>query len=127
MKNEGYLVMRNRARTLRREMTDAEKRVWEALRRDQCDGLRFRRQEVLDQYIADFYCPTLKLVVEIDGTSHDSPEAQRYDTDRTQSLFEARGLRVIRLRNEAVLKATHHQIRQAVLRKIASLTPSFEP
>jgi very-short-patch-repair endonuclease len=119
--NEGYLVMRNRARTLRRELTDAEKRVWEALRRDQYDGLRFRRQEVLDQYIADFYCPTLKLVVEIDGTSHDSPETQRYDTDRTQSLFEARGLRVIRLRNEAVLKATPHQIRQAIRRKIMEL------
>ncbi|MBB6052494.1 very-short-patch-repair endonuclease [Armatimonas rosea] len=115
--------MRNRARILRCEMTDAEKRVWEALRRDQCDGLRFRRQEILDQYIADFYCPTLKLVVEIDGTSHDCPEAQRYDTERTQSLFEARGLRVIRLRNEEVLKATPHQIRQAVRRKIAELPP----
>jgi very-short-patch-repair endonuclease len=119
MKNEGYLVIRNRARVLRREMTEAEKRVWEALRRDQCDGLRFRRQEVLDQYIVDFYCPALKLIVEIDGKSHDSPEAQRYDTDRTQSLFETRGLRVIRLRNEAVLKATPEQIRHALLRKIA--------
>ena len=96
MKNKGYLVMRNRARTMRREMTDAEKRVWEALRYDQCDGLRFRRQEVLDQHIADFYCPALKLVVEIDGASHESVEALRYDADRTQSLFEARGFRVIR-------------------------------
>ena len=113
--------MRNRARALRREMTNSEKRVWEALRRDQCDGLRFRRQEVLDKYIADFYCPALKLVVEIDGKSHDSPEAERYDKDRTESLFEARGLRVIRLPNEAVLRATPEQIRQAIRRKIAAL------
>ena len=90
--------MKDRARQMRRQMTLAEKKVWQALAQDRCDGLRFRRQEVLDQYIADFYCPALKLVVEIDGTSHDSPEAERYDTDRTRSLFEARGLRVIRLR-----------------------------
>ncbi len=76
---------------------------------------------MLDQYIADFYCPALKLVVEIDGTSHDSPEAQRYDQDRTESLFEARGLRVIRLRNEAVLRATPEQIRQAIRRRVANL------
>jgi very-short-patch-repair endonuclease len=118
--NEGYLVMRNRARSLRREMTEAEKRVWEAIRRDQCDGLRFRRQEVLGQYIADFYCPARKLVLEIDGSSHDGSEAQCYDRERTESLFEARGLRVVRLRNEAVLKATPHQIRQAIRKRVAT-------
>ena len=113
--------MKDQARQMRRRMTIAEKTVWQALAQDRCEGLRFRRQEVLDQYIADFYCPSLKLVLEIDGQSHDTEEAQKRDRERTESLFEARGLRVIRLRNEFVRVATHAEIREAVRQAIAKL------
>ena len=114
----GYLALRNRAHQLRSDMTPAEQRVWEALRRRQCAGLRFRRQEALGQYIADFYCPTARIVLEIDGGIHDSAEAEARDVIRTATLAEARGLRVIRLRNETVLSWTHGQIRQRVLAAI---------
>ena len=113
--------MKDRARQMRRQMTLAEKKVWQALAQERCDGLRFRRQEVLDQYITDFYCPSLKLVLEIDGQSHDTDEAQKRDRERTESLFEARGLRVIRLRNEFVRVATYAEIRQAIRQAIARL------
>ncbi|WP_309688944.1 endonuclease domain-containing protein [Armatimonas sp.] len=115
--------MRDRARGMRSKMTLAEKQVWMALAQDRCDGLRFRRQEVLDQYIADFYCPSLNLVLEIDGLSHSTEEAQKYDRERSESLLEARGLRVIRLRNEFVRGATYAQIRQAIRKAIATLPP----
>ncbi len=59
-----------RARQFRREMTPMEARLWAYLRDRKCDGHKFRRQVVLDRYIADFYCAELRLLVEVDGSSH---------------------------------------------------------
>ena len=111
----GYLVMRDRARALRGNMTPAEQRVWDAVRKERCAGLRFRRQEVLGQYIADFYCPAERLVLEIDGPTHDTAEAQERDHYRSLVLQEFSGLRVVRLRNEMVLSSTIGEIRSAIL------------
>jgi len=55
------------ARELRKNMTDAEKKLWSKLSRRQMDGQRFYRQRIIGNYIVDFYCPTSKLVIEIDG------------------------------------------------------------
>lgn len=92
------------ARANRRSSTEAERMLWEALRNRRLEGERFVRQRVFGRYIADFYCPAASLVVEIDGEVHDTEEARDYDSIRTDEL-EARGLRVVRFRNEQVLEA----------------------
>ena len=66
------------------------------------NGLKFRRQQPLGQYVLDFVCPAARLVVEVDGPVHDTDEAMIQDTFRTDQL-EAFGYRVIRVRNEDIL------------------------
>jgi very-short-patch-repair endonuclease len=87
------------ARRLRRDMTDAEKRLWPALR-----GLptayRFRRQHPIGHYVVDFACPAAKLAIELDGGQHASHEAE--DAERTAELAR-RGYRVIRFWNNDVM------------------------
>ena len=89
-----------RARVFRKEMTPAESRLWQAIRRQQLEGARFRRQQIIDGFIVDFYCPASALVVEVDGAAHD--EQQEYDVARDQ-LLAARGIRIVRFSNNAVL------------------------
>ena len=105
--------MRDRARQLRREMTPAEKRLWAELRNNRLDGFHFRRQQVIDGYVTDFYCHAAALVVETDGPAHDlQPE---YDSERND-LLERRGLLVFRVRNERVmhnLEAVLDEIRRS--------------
>ena len=88
-----------RAKQLRREMTPAERRVWGRLRANRLGGLRFRRQQVIDGFIADFYCHAAAVVVEIDGPVHDGREG--YDTERDR-IFRARGFLVLRFTNAEV-------------------------
>lgn len=81
-------------------MTEAEKRLWSKIRRDQIDGLSFRKQVPIDEYIADFACLPIKLVIEVDGGQHDAQK--EYDDARTAYL-ESRGYRVLRFWNNEVL------------------------
>ena len=92
--------MTKRARELRKNMTHPEKVLWHLLRSRELEGLKFRRQHVIDPYIVDFYCADLLLVIEVDGESHDDPEA---DARRTAYL-ESQGLTVFRVSNDQVLK-----------------------
>ncbi len=64
------------ARALRRDATPAERRLWQGLRRHQVGGLKFRRQVPLGPYIADFYCASARLVIEVDGISHIDPRTR---------------------------------------------------
>jgi very-short-patch-repair endonuclease len=89
------------ARAMRHELTWAEKTLWRELKNRKLAGLKFRRQQPLGPYILDFYCPDLKLVVELDGGQHDFPEARDYDLARTQ-FVETEGLRVLRFWNSQV-------------------------
>ena len=89
-----------RARELRKNMTKAERKLWYEYLRN--FPLRVHRQRPIDHFIVDFYCPKLKLVIEIDGESHNSKQAQIYDAERTRRL-EGYGLKVIRFTNEEVL------------------------
>jgi very-short-patch-repair endonuclease len=91
-----------RAREMRGQVTAAELRLWDNLRGDQLLGLRFRRQHRIGSYIAEFYCHAAKLVVEVDGDSHD--ERQEYDEKRTYWMSQQRGLRVVRYTNDDVTK-----------------------
>ena len=88
-------------RQLRRESTPSERMLWKKLCRRQVDGYKFRQQHGFGIYIMDFYCPELRLCIEVDGSVHDSPEAIQNDKDRTLFLNQHR-IKVIRFRNEEI-------------------------
>jgi very-short-patch-repair endonuclease len=90
------------AKRLRENSTEAEEKLWLAVRNNQIEGYKFRRQHPLSIYIADFYCHALKLVIEIDGGYHLTEEQQLLDEKRTNDI-EFQGLKVIRFTNEEVL------------------------
>ena len=94
-------MLRDYARGMRKQPSRAERAVWEIVR-DQRLGFKFRRQRPIDRYIADFACMEAKLVVEIDGASHDLADQIEYDAERTSRL-NALGWRVVRLRDALVL------------------------
>ncbi len=87
------------ARTLRKSLTDAERRLWSVLRDRQLGGHKFRRQHPLGSYVLDFACIEQKLVVEVDGGQHADSEADRQRT----VWLEGQGWRVIRFWNNDVL------------------------
>ena len=88
---------------LRKNQTEPEKKLWQYLRNKQLKGNKFFRQYGIGEYIADFYCPKLKLVIEIDGESHFNDEAIEYDRIRTE-YFNSLGIKVIRFTNTEVMK-----------------------
>lgn len=88
-------------RSLRNSMTYCEKIVWIHLRKRQL-GFRFLRQYSVDHFVIDFYCPELKLAVELDGSVHEIPEQKEYDIAR-QKYLEAFGIKLIRIKNEEFL------------------------
>ena len=91
------------ARKLRKNSTDAERRLWSRLRHRGVAGHRFRRQSPIGPYVVDFVCPEKSLVIEVDGGQHAEREA--YDFERTQWL-ESQGYRVLRFWNNDVLNDT---------------------
>jgi very-short-patch-repair endonuclease len=84
-------------------MTDAERRLWAKLRRDQIENCPFRKQVPIGPYIADFACLPLKLVIEVDGSQHNERKAS---DDRRTAWLEANGYRVLRFWNNEVLGNT---------------------
>ena len=91
-----------RRRELRSSLTVAEARLWSCLQRRQF-GWKFRRQHSVGPFIIDFYCPSARLAIELDGAAHDSDSAGRYDERRSQYL-RRHGIVVVRFMNEDVLK-----------------------
>jgi very-short-patch-repair endonuclease len=92
------------ANKLRKEMTKAEACLWKyALRTHKMKGYQFRRQRAVLQYIADFMCKELKLVIEVDGSTHQYEEISEKDKQKTNDLERA-GFKVIRITDEEVLK-----------------------
>ena len=89
-----------RARALRRTMTDAERKLWKILRQRQVNGRKFRRQVPLGRYITDFVCHEARLIVEVDGEQHAVPSEP--ETERT-AFLENEGYRVLRFWNNEVL------------------------
>ena len=105
------------ARQLRRDMTLAEAMVWRALRGSRLSGEKFRRQVPVGPYVADFLCREAKVIVEIDGPSHDDPEQSLRDRDR-DAWLEGQGFRILRFPNELALTGTEILVQKlrAVLR-----------
>ncbi len=91
------------ARSLRSDETPAEEKLWQALRRNQLDGLHFRRQHALGRFVLDFFCASKRLAVELDGEVHDLADQAARDDARTAAL-EGLGVRVIRFRNADVME-----------------------
>ncbi|GAA5437421.1 endonuclease domain-containing protein [Deinococcus aquaticus] len=90
-----------RARELRNALTPAERRLWFDLLRTH--PVKFRRQVPVLGYILDFYAPSARLCIELDGRSHDEAEAQAYDSERSRVLGGA-GIRVVRFQNAEVMR-----------------------
>lgn len=112
-----------RARQFRQEMTPAERLLWQSLRGKRLAGLHFRRQQVIDGFIADFYCHAAKLVIEVDCTVHE--RQTEYDAERSR-ILAARGLHLLRFSNTQVerhLEAVLAQIQAQLSPFDASPTP----
>jgi len=92
-----------RARRLRHEMTDMERKLWGHLRADQMEGIGFRRQHPVGRYVLDFYCPHLKLAIEVDGGQHGEDPVAVRDNERT-AFLAARGIVVLRFWNIDVME-----------------------
>ena len=100
-----------RARVLRESMTEAEKLLWEELKGNKLDGYKFRRQHPIHKFIADFYCHKLKLVIELDGKYHTSPEQKILDSER-EELLTFQKIKVIRFTNDEVLNNIDNVIQE---------------
>jgi very-short-patch-repair endonuclease len=112
-----------RAKELRRSMTPEERMLWRRLRNNQISGLHFRRQQVIDGFIVDFYCHAAALVVEVDGPIHDA-EA---DAERDEILMR-HGIRVLRFSNDHIrtrMEWVLEQIRDACSGEVK--TPPLAP
>ena len=97
-------------------MTDAERRIWQRIRRKQLKGCQFYRQKNIANYIVDFYCPRARLIVEIDGGQHYSDEGAEKDRNR-DGYFTSLGFSVLRFSNrevfenlEGVVEKIHQEI-----------------
>lgn len=95
--------LRERRKGLRRSQTEAEKLLWNKLRGRQIRGLKFFRQFSVGPYILDFFCPQIKLAVELDGGQHAEEENKEYDAIRTDYL-KGIGIEVLRFWNNEVMK-----------------------
>lgn len=88
-------------KTLRNDSTKAEILLWDKLKRSQFLNLKFRRQQGIGRYVVDFYCPELKLVIELDGASHNNSDSIEYDLIRSE-FFNEQDIKVLRFTNENV-------------------------
>jgi very-short-patch-repair endonuclease len=119
-KSPGYIF--DLCRKLRKTQTEAEELLWKRLRRKRLKGLKFRRQHPLGRYIADFYCPEARLVIELDGDVHELEDQNEYDGLRRE-IIEVHGIRVLRIKNEEVERTI-----EKVLQRILSFTsPPWSP
>ena len=94
---------KKKRRSLRKNATEAEKKLWRYLKGKNLAGIKFRRQYSVDSYILDFYAPGLKLAIELDGEMHYTPDAKAYDRRRTKHLAKF-GIEVIRFTNYEVFE-----------------------
>ncbi len=115
-------TLKQRRRELRRNQTEAEKTLWAHLRNRQFYGMKFFRQYSIGPYILDFYCPTMKLAVELDGGQHNQFENKDYDAVRSEYL-KTHQILVLRFWNNEVLLDV-----QSVLSELAlKVTPPILP
>jgi very-short-patch-repair endonuclease len=105
---------RSRARSLRRDLTDAERIIWNAIRAHRMHGMSFRRQTPIGPFIVDFVCHSALVIIEIDGGQHYETEYIKRDA-RRDAYLASEGYRILRFNNHEVLTN-----RQGVLETIAT-------
>ncbi len=115
--------LKTRRKSLRNEATPAEQKLWGVLKHSQLNGYKFRRQHSVDYYILDFYCPSERLAVELDGDSHFTDEAMEYDRERT-AFLNALNIRVLRFFNTDVYNNLE-SVCERILEEIGN--PSLPP
>ena len=127
-RTHNQLQQKELRRKLRTHGTIAEATLWQMLKSRQIEGFKFRRQFGIGPYILDFYCPELRLCIELDGHPHFTPEGYEYDLHRTEYLNRFHGIQVMRFENidvfcypENVLSEIRHMIDK--LRVIKPLSP----
>jgi len=108
------------AKYLRTIQTPQEKKLWECLRSNRLDGLHFRRQQVIDHFIVDFYCHRAGLVIELDGSVHADPEQRAYDNERDQMIAQ-RGLRILRIQDSEIENSLEAVLKR--IRAVCELSP----
>ena len=112
------------ARMLRRNATSAERRLWQGLRREQVAGFKFRRQVILDAFIADFACLDARLIVEVDGATHSTDEEIARDRARSAALT-AMGFDVVRFTNDDVFRNLDGVL-ETIWARLMELRPRLE-
>jgi very-short-patch-repair endonuclease len=115
--------LRAKARTLRKNSTDAERILWSEFRDHRLNGAGFRRQVPIGNYIADFLCHAAKLVIELDGGQHFSDAAEQADAARS-AVIEALGFRVLRFNNHDVM-TNHAGVLEVIATAIAERAPTL--
>jgi very-short-patch-repair endonuclease len=112
------------ARKLRKNATDAERRLWYGIRRENIAGFRFRRQVIIGGFVVDFACLEARLVVEVDGATHSTDDELARDTART-AVLSAQGYSVLRFTNDE----TFHNfdgVLETIRLKLVELRPRLE-
>jgi very-short-patch-repair endonuclease len=112
----------SKARVLRNNMTRAEIILWSRLREKKINGYKFRRQQTIFDYIVDFYCNDLKLIIEVDGEIHSLPEKTNYDLKR-DNILKLNGYHIIRLTNVEV----ETEINSAINKIISFISEILSP
>lgn len=114
--NRHYLI--EKRRDLRQRMTIAEYVFWQHVRNGRLNGLKFKRQHSIGNYIVDFYCASKQLVIELDGPIHDTEIQNKKDGLRDETLREM-GFTILRFRNEDII-ASMNSVKQQIL---STITP----
>ena len=127
MKLHNYKYLKPRRKDLRNNLTPAEAILWKALKAGQLDNRKFRRQHSIGNFIVDFYCPTEKLIIEVDGKIHDDYSVSLHDAQRSEFLI-SHGFKVLRIENEDVydnIEGVLQEIRNSFNEK-PPLTPPYK-
>ena len=95
----------------RNHATPCERILWQHLRRKQMNGYKFRRNFQIQRYIVDFYCPSARLAIEVDGLIHTHPENKEYDIKRDE-IIKALNIKIIRFTNKQILNGLDDVLRK---------------
>ena len=115
-------TLKRRRRELRRNQTDAERALWGKVRNKQFFGMKFFRQYSIGPYILDFYCPAMKLVVELDGGQHNESDKKGRDAARSEYL-KSQGIDVMRFWNNEVLLDIEGVLSKMALKAMPLIPP----
>ena len=125
MNYSNHPITKEYRQLLRKTSTHTERILWKYLRNKQLDGYKFRQQHGFGPYVMDFYCPSLRLCVEVDGEVHDLPECKEKDEERTAFLHDNR-IKILRFRNEEIeenIVNVLNKIRDYIKNDIQSFKP----